>query len=554
MPLPRYQPIKKKQKLNHEPSLDDLDDFCLSKIIGYVLTFASIKDDNQLCDNRRTEKNLSLVSKRWYFLTQAQVAFCGFCRIDLDNLLKNRQSLEQNESQFKRSCSNLSLLREPKVLVARNNNVTCKKPVVQSVNGGNVPILGSTSEYDIDLFRSVIKKFRKYKKIQLDGSLSCEDFRKLIVCLSTNQVEQLVLNVSIRKDKTSVKNFSIIPKQLSHLERLTLRWSNNEECQLSNALTWTVYLRACNLRSIEIYLDETEISNNKGNWKQTSNTIQDIANKYLDKSSQLDHVYLKKLIFDRIRGGTLQQDNDTTDCEYTSLMKNVISSEVNLSSVNTNDKSLIDFLVVCSERTCTRKDLKYIRLSSELSDLDLLGKLLTNRSLGSDYLSLTLSNMDQLDDVKLKLEEFHLNRDQYSTCHLSFHIKDQKFSDVESKIKNLVYISRMAQVTINIKCQQRVSIDCCHLMWSIGRSLQSISTNGTDQKELAANCLFKITIQTNAAKASVCSELTIPFGRCHHFRVNPTREDLVRHREVMRSLKRDCYNQFVKSVRDNITP
>lgn len=563
MPLLRYQPVRKKVKVNHGSSLEDLNDYCLSKIIGYALTYSSIQDSNLPCDNRKTEKNLSLVSKRWYYLTQAQVSFCGVCRIDLDRI-GDPGCRENKSSTVTSNISKISRIKEPSVLVPRNNNITCAtvNRAVSSYGNNQLAAISNRSiptNFNIDLFRLLLPRFRKYRRIQLVGTLTCDEFRKLIVGLGATQVEQLHLDITVKNDRTSAIDFAIIPKQLGHLERLILIWSYGRDREFTNALMWTVYLRACNLKTLEIYLKDedgeqtNQISQNTiiANKSNETNAIERIANKYLDISNHLPHHFMSKLIFNRSQTTTNCNNSNQTKCDYTSLMKSVISSEKSLSYVDTNDKSLIEYLILSSDRICTKRTLKHVKFSSDISDTNLLGKLLTNGSLGTDHLSLVLNSLDQLDDIKIKLEEFHSNRHEFTSCHLSFHTKDQKFSDIEDKIKNLAYISKLAQVIVYVSCQQRVSIDCCHLMWSIGRSLQSSST-ATDADQ--ANCIFKILLQTNPSKLSSYSEITVPFGKRPLYKINQNREDLIRHREVIKSLRKDCYNSFVKSVRDNITP
>lgn len=545
MPLPRYQPVKKKTKVSHGPTIDDLDDYCLSKIIGYALTFASLREDGQSSDNRKAEKNLSLVSKRWYFLTQAQVAFCGLCKINLDHLGDRFGSQNQIAT---RPYGTLSHIRGPSVLVQKNNNITCAtlaRPRAPNAIHQHLTT-SKSSEYSINLYRLLLPKLRKYKNIQIDGTLACEEFRKLIVGLGAAQVEHLNLKLVIKNDKTSPKDFAIIPKQLGHLERLTFRWSIGKNCEFSNGLMWTIFYRASNLKTLEICLGEADMQNPELPHEDPSNTnaIERIANKYLEKASHLPHLCLEKLVFNR----TLVPNQKAFD--YSSLIRDVIGREDSLSYVDTNDRTLIDYLIESSNRICTKRDLKFLRFSSEIDDMNLLGKLLDNKSLGTEHLSLVVNELDQLSEISTKLESFYINRDRISSCYLSFNARDQKFSDPEVKIKYLAQISRMAQVTVNIICQQRVSIDCCHLMWSVGRSLQTNLGSQNNQ----ASCVFKVLVQTNPAKASSLSEITIPFGTCHHYRINSSREDTLRHREIMKSLKRDCYHQFVKSVRDSVTP
>lgn len=544
MPLPRYQPVRKKPKVVG-PSLNDLDDYCLSKIIGHALSMSSSRDEDSIVrDNGKTEKNLSLVSKRWYFLTQTQVGICGVHKIYLDKISR----VEQIATGTKKTHHVPMSCRKPTNLVPRSNfgastmlmNQTIQqRPLASTLK--SAPTNESSPPTSIGLFRALQPKLHKYKNIQIDGTLSCNEFKSLLVALNAARIEQLTLKVRIEKDKTPAKDFAIMPKQMCHIEKLTFFWSNDIKSDFSNGLTWTIFERAINLKAVHIHLleDASNIEQNKCS-QFDRDSIESISTRFLDRPCA--HKILREILFIR----TFSDSQPI--CHYTSLIRSLLIKEANINQVETNDWMLIEHLIRSSDRLCTSHELKCLKFSTPIKSIDLLAQLMRSSNLGRNQLSVVIDNINQIEEVRLAVEDFNLTRQNDATCQLYLSLKDQKYADCEEKIKNLVYLSRLADVVINMNAQQRVSIDCCHLMWSVGRALQS--------SDLPGKCLFRIKLQILPLKhnANNYTEITIPFGRCARYKINSNREDINRHREIMKALKKDCYHQFVKSVRDNVTP
>lgn len=500
MPLPRYQPIRKKLRVSG-PSLDDLDDNCLTRIISHALMLSRSREEEPFVgDNEKTERNLSLVSKRWYFLTQTLVSTYGVHEINLPNI----------------------------------------RP---------------SASYDIKLFRAVQPKLLKYKHIQIKGSLVGDNFIKLAMALDSARIERLdLLNMKVENVRQQLKSkLTRIPKQLPHLQVLTLTWSNSVKDDCSNELIWSIYERACGLRELRMYLVDDKANGISAN--EMSRTRGPIQSSFVEmlyvlaknsNNHQYTHPYLTKIVFKR--SASPSNDQFSTNCDYSRLIKHVLSKERSIYQVDTNDSAIIEHLIKSSDRLCTRRDLSSLTLSAPIKSLDLLSQLIKLQNLGTDYLSIVIDNIDLIGDVSSVIENFKLNRHKCARCQLNLYLKDQKVPDCEDKVKNLTHISRLADVIVYINALQRISIDCCHLMWSTGRALQATPS-------LAGKCIFKITLQTYPIKPNVVNpcEITIPFGKCSQYKINPMREDITRHREILKSLKRDCYHQFVKSVRDNIT-
>lgn len=547
MPLPRYQPVRKKPKVNGL-SLDDLDDYCLSKIIGHALSLSSCRDgESTVRDNGRTERNLSLVSKKWYFLTQSQISTCGVHKIHLDKISRAKAApAAAAPTATPKTVSSISygtLARRPGVLMQRNT--PSRRNATSFV--ANIPQRGTKpldSTYNITLFTSIQRKLLKYKHIHIDGTLTCDEFKKLIVALDANRIEQLHLRVKIEKDRTQAKEFAVIPKQLCYLERLTLLWSSDKKEEYSNGLTWTVYNRAIKLRTLEIYLNEDDSAESVVRNRRDS--VEKISTKFShERTSDIPHRHLNKVVFNRS-----SNTSPPNHCAYTSLIRNVLMKEDSIYQVDTNDNKLIEHLIISSDRICTTRELRFLRFLTPIKSIDLLAQLLKSSSLGTEQLSIMTDNIDHLDEVRLAMENFRFARHEDAQCQLSLSLKDQKFQDCEDKIKNLVHLSRMSNLIININVQQRVSIDCCHLMWSINRALQS--------SDISGNCLIKIKLQAGPGLIKPSgtifySEITVPLGRCSLYKINQNLEDIARHREILKSLKKDCYHQFVKSVRENVT-
>lgn len=164
------------------------------------------------------------------------------------------------------------------------------------------------------------------------------------------------------------------------------------------------------------------------------------------------------------------------------------------------------------------------------------------------------STIDRLENVRGMLDYFHHLR--HRTCQLILYMRDQKVSDCEDKIKKLALLSRTADVTIHITAISRISIDCCHLMWSVGRYIQQSQTGQSVKKRDSilnrheSRCLFRICVQVGNSTKN-WFELIVPFGKFELDKIYPAREDLTKHRDILKSVKKACYNSFVKSLRDH---
>lgn len=249
---------------------------------------------------------------------------------------------------------------------------------------------------------------------------------------------------------------------------------------------------------------------------------------------------------------------DTFADGYSTLVRSKALKGKTMYQLETNDSTLIEHLIKSADKICPNHVLKSFKLSTQLKNMDLFTKLMKSNKLGTSDLriSIDLSSLDLLREVRSAVEVFRKNRDPQAVCQLSLSVKDQKIPDCEDKIKNLVQICRLADVRVYVSSLQRISIDCCHLMWSTGRALQQQDTVNNNNNNKQGTCVFKINLKTYPLKQSTTnpSEITIPFGNNPEFTVDPKREDLAKHKDIMKSLKRDCYNQFVKSVRENNTP
>lgn len=556
MPLPRLLPtlqsVNKRQRFNNKPSLNDVDDYCLSKIIGYALALSSQVDSRaSFGDNGRTEMNLSLVSKRFYFLTQTQIPIYGVHRINLNKLSRANASADE-KSLPTRSVSNIAyapLARRNGVLMRKNFNSTNNLAVTSTTNQNHI---ANSSPYDIRFFHAIQPKLLKYNHLFLDGSLTCDNFLRLVVAIDAARIEQLGLRIKVdRFNKSQIKQLISLPKFLLHLDRLKLFWSNENDNNQSNYLIWTLFNRSVHLKSLDIHLEDFKLDRDI-----------DFPEYHQELKGLITHQHLNKIIFKRSISSrlTLTTDNQSSAvCGYTNLIRNVLLREQSVLDVETDDGLLIEHLIKSSDRLCTTRKLKTLRFLTPIKDIELLKKLFSSPDLGTHSLSVAIDNIELIDAIRASLENFRQVRlNETAICQLNLFMKDQKFVDLEDKIKSLISLSRMAELVVHINSQQRVSIDCCHLMWSIGRALQLQMNNQTTFNHIAiVQCLFKITLQPSnligRVNPSCFTQITIPFGRWTSYNLDPKREDPVRHREIMRSLKRDCYHTFVKSVRDNIS-
>jgi len=528
MPLPRYQPLRKRPKVA-SPTIDALDDNCLAQIIGYVLQSSSLRDGElSMSDNGKAERNLSLVSRRWYYLTQAQARVHGVCKINLDKLTPKVMPQKPIVNNLPYG----SVSKRPGVLMQKQ---------MSSIKSSNRAEQNATEAPGIRLFRAIQPKLLKYKSVILEGSLTCNEFKHLVVAMDASRVEFARLKIKITKDITRLADVATTPRLLPHLKRLSLHWSNNPESLFSNKVTWTILERASQLTALEICLDEPDLD-------QDPTSVQDEvkfscfnSSDLLKRPISILHRKLNKIVFNR------ESNEHALDCIYTRIVQALLIQEKSVHHVDTNDGTLVEDLIKSSSRLSTANELTYLKFNSPIRNMNLLSQLINSNNLGTDNLSIVVDSIDQLDSIRNELANFPLGRREGAICELDLHIKDKKFPDCEDKIKNLVQLSRQTDMTIHITTHQRVSIDCCHLMWSVGRALNS---------SMDGKCLFKLNIQTHPPRriANDFTEITIPFGSCQNYKINPKREDLARHREIMKALKRDCYHQFVKSVRDNITP
>jgi hypothetical protein len=605
MPLPRYQPVKKKARISHSPSLDDIDDFCLSKIIAFALIQAkSRQDEPYVGDNGITERNLSLVSKRWYFLTQTQVGDHGVHKINLEEALKREIKQQKATTRMTGGIVNTvaktprrlgpagigastatgtrtpagSFKLRPNYGVLSQRNMTNAAALNHHQQQQQVAKDGTCDGYNIKLFRAIQPKLLKYKHIQYCGSVNCDNFSKLMIALNSTRVERLdLLEVKIESAKSYLNNPKFFSpcmfKPLNHLKTLTYTITTSPKDDSTNALLWTIYQRAINLNELHVYLIEASDSSLTTTTTTTTATISTdnesgpkadqhcTGSTFMERltSGQLhkSHHQLTRVVFKKVSASSINEQGvlpappHVNKCSYSTLIKKVLSEEKSVTFLDTNDPSLIGYLIQASNRLCTKPELRKLILSCPIGSLELLQHLIRLQNLGTDYLSIVIDNFDQIGEVRSIVENFKLNRPERARCVLNLYLKDQKFTDCEDKVKNLIQLSRAADINVFISALQRISIDCCHLMWSTGRALQA-SMSSMDS---VGKCIFKITLQTYPVKPNTVNpfEITIPFGRCAQYKISSTREDVVRHREILKSLKKDCYHQFVKSVRENNT-
>ena len=139
---------------------------------------------------------------------------------------------------------------------------------------------------------------------------------------------------------------------------------------------------------------------------------------------------------------------------------------------------------------------------------------------------------------------------------LNLHWRDQKYLEPEVKVRYLIQWSRLADLTVNISAMQKITIDCCHLMWLTGRSLR-------DSKDANCNIVFKISLRAQALRPAIMNptatpragkllrELTVPFGKGPRYELNESLESSGSHREILRAISKGNYFDFVKSVRES---
>ena len=567
MPLPKYQPVKKKLKTSG-PSFTDLDDRCLSKIIGFALA-SSNPNQPYTEDNGSLEKNLSLVSRRWYFLTQTQVATYGVHRINLDEITKNPErsfdSLNSSDSyrtgiKTPRRLALTStfiplktrtpgLLRKPNILTQRNIVTSARKSISSKKRSSTCP-----KPYNIDLFRLIQHKLLKYKHIQLIGTISADNFTKLVIALDSARIEQLdLLELKIENARSYLNSTAIstilLPSRLLFLHTLCIIWSDETRDKFSNALIWTIYERAVKLKELRVlFAERGNIAKNPGGNIRSAGSLTTESSIEAHKclsAIRFNHRDLRKIIFNR---SIEQVDFDSG--AYSTLIKFVLSNESSVKALETNDIELIDHLVETSSRVCTQLNFKSLTYSTPIKNIDLLANIVRLPNLGNNFLSIVIDNIDQLSEMKIAVEDFKLKRSSSAKCEMKIFLKDQKIPDCDEKVKNLIRLCYLVDLTVHISALQRISIDCCHLMWSTGRALQA------SLDESIGKCIFKISLQTYPIRQNVVNpcEITVPFAKSSQYKIDVTREDISRHREIMKSLKRDCYHQFVKSIRDNVVP
>jgi len=202
-------------------------------------------------------------------------------------------------------------------------------------------------------------------------------------------------------------------------------------------------------------------------------------------------------------------------------------------------------------------DLRMFRLVQPIllkyKHIQLIGSLKTDTFVKLFKL-MNAAKIEQLDLLDVQLEDgprLEENSKMLQRCkkeqrlRLNMHLRDQKYSDPEEKVRYLVQWSKLADLTVCISALQRISIDCCHIMWSTGRLI-------LNDKGLACNVVFRISLQTFGTKngAKNYCELTIPFGPSPRYELNSGTEDPTRHRDILRAIMRGCYHTFVKCVRD----
>lgn len=217
-------------------------------------------------------------------------------------------------------------------------------------------------------------------------------------------------------------------------------------------------------------------------------------------------------------------------------------------------------LVSSDQATVESQDLKIFRAIQprllKYKHIQITGSL-TGDSFIKLLQLMNAAKIEQLDllDVKLENEPALENYKLLQRCKreqrlkLNLHLRDQKYNDPEDKVKYLTQWSRLADLTVHISAVQRISIDCCHIMWSTGRVLQAI-------KDIPCNVVFKITLQTYPVKAKTVNpcEITVPFGKRPRYELSKMREDATRHRDILRAIMKGCYHTFVKCVRDYNSP
>lgn len=397
MALPRYLPLRssnRSTKKNKVPkrSLDELDDYCLAKIIEHVIRMSKTKQSEPFAgDTGDVEKNLSLVSRRWYMLTQTLIGSSGCHRINVDHLFK----MEENRISPNEKIVNFETTKMP----------------LKSFNG------------------------------------------------------------------------SLVNLNASKIGKIPARANQNSALARSRRLATSAYLMPKDYGNIAVapsFLEPPKTASKNINKSTPPNTAASIASQDLKIFRAIQPQLLK---YKHIQiTGTLTGDN------------------------------FIKLLQLMNMAKIERLDLLDVKLENEP----------------------TLENHRLLKRCK---------REQ--KLELNLHLRDQKYADPEDRVRYLVQWSRLANLTVHIGAIQRISIDCCHIMWSTGRTILA-------QKDLPCNVVFKITLQTYPIKPNTLNpcEITVPFGQQPNYELNKKREDPNRHRDILRAIMKGCYHTFVKCVRD----
>lgn len=273
--------------------------------------------------------------------------------------------------------------------------------------------------------------------------------------------------------------------------------------------------------------------------------------------------------------------------QYVDLITAVLNFESSIKRLKTNELSIIEHLLQSKDiESDDIYELNILEISSPIRSLSFLTLLfesdfLTNKRLSViiedvNYVSNLVSLLEQHDKYSIPQQSLDIqqlrkkttaplsssfldDRDtdqQFFCCQVQLHLIDQKMAYIEEKVGHLANLCRLASVEVFISLnqqqqqQQRLSIDCCHLMWSLGKALQILD---------CGMCLFRINSSQLYGKAHTITNqstqnnslLTIPFGKCRGYTISLRREDMTRRKGIIKAIKKRCYNEFLKNVRDN---